>query len=109
MADFLLSLPFWSLWVGICSVTALVLLPVWYVSHNRRKQRSLRSEITLWRADKLLQSSEPLSLKISELKRKPLFLRFSEAKIYYQGKKTQWEIPFSKVKSWRVFNMNAGQ
>jgi hypothetical protein len=107
MFELLLSLTYWFVWLCVCITTVLVLLPLWYVSHNRRKQRSLRSEITVWRADKLLQSAESLDLKISELKRKTLFLRFSKAKIYYQGKRIQWEIPFGKVKSWRVYDVNA--
>jgi hypothetical protein len=106
MADFMLSLPAWLAWLSMCGTTGLVLLPVWYVSHNRRRQRSLRLETMLWRADKLLQSAEPLELKISELKRKSLFLHFSEGKIHYKGKKIQWQIPFTKVKSWDIYDVN---
>jgi hypothetical protein len=106
MADFVLSLPAWLVWLAMCGTTALALSPIWDVSHNRRRQQSLRLETMLWRADKLLQSAEPLDLKISELKQKTLFLHFSDGKIYFKGKKIQWEIPFTKVKSWDIYNVN---
>jgi hypothetical protein len=106
MPDFVLSLPAWLVWLGMCSITVLALLPIWYVSHSRRRQQSLRLETILWRADKLLQSAEPLDLKISELKQKNFFLHFSNGKIYYKGKKNQWEILFTKVKSWNIYDVH---
>lgn len=107
MTSFLVSLPFWLIWLATCFTAGIVLLPIWYVSHNRRRQRSLRLEVTLWRADKLLQSAEPLNLRISELRDKTLFVDFSNEIISYCGKKIQWQLPFEEVKSWRVYDANA--
>ncbi len=106
MADFLLSLPDWIVWIGVCSITALALLPEWYISRNRLRERSLRLETMIWRADKLLQSTEPLNLQISELNNKALTLDFSNERIFYRGKKIQWQVTFKEIRSWRIYDVN---
>ncbi len=107
MVDYFQSLPYWILWLGICSFTGLTLLPIWYVSYGRRKVESLRLETTLWRAEKLLQSAEPVNIQISELRNKALHLDFSNERVCYEGKKIKWQIPFNKVKTWRIYDVNA--
>jgi hypothetical protein len=103
----ILTWPLWLIWFIPCAVTFLVLFPLWVWSISRRRIKSLRREVTLWRSEKLLQSQSPLDLEITGIQRKSWALRFVADQISYRGKKFNWTIPFGKIKQWRVFDQNA--
>ena len=98
--------PSWLLVAAICVVTFLIFTPLWLWSASRRRIKSLRREVMLWRSVKLLQSSSPLELQITGIKHKEVALRFADEHISYFGKKRKWSVPFVKIKSWRVFDQN---
>jgi hypothetical protein len=103
----LLALPLWALVVIPPLLTFVFLLPLWAWSKSRRRIRSLRREVMLWRSEKLLQSHFELNLEVTGIKRRSLSLRFRDRQINYAGKKSTWSVPFEKVKRWRIFDENA--
>jgi hypothetical protein len=107
--DNLVGLPAWVLSLGICGLIVVLLLPFWWVLRPSDQARLLRAAIASQKAEKLLKSVEPISIQITERKTPSLLLRFADEKIHYRGRAVHWELPFVRVKSWRIFDsLNTG-